>query len=62
MKQNKILFVLVSLRVFIYPTYVLFSWSVRPFPAFQGRRAITPNESLPLTGVPLKMFQSVLEC
>lgn len=35
LKQNKILFVLVSLRVFIYPTYVLFSWSVRPFPDFK---------------------------
>lgn len=62
LKLKEIPFVLISLSVFIYPTYVLFSWSVRPSAAFQGRRAITPNESPSLTGVPLKMFKSVLEC
>lgn len=49
-------------RVFIYPTcVVIFSCSVRPSPAFQGRRAITPNESSFLAGVPLRMFKSVFE-
>lgn len=48
--------------VFIYPTrVVIFSLSVCPSPAFQGRRAITTNESSFLARVPLRMFESVLE-
>lgn len=57
LKQNESPSVLIFSSVFIYPTCVLFSWSVHPSPAFQGRRAITPNERPFLARVPLKIVQ-----
>lgn len=53
---------LISLRVCLFTQrVVIFSQSARPSSAFQGRRAITPNESSFPAHVPLRMFKSVPE-